>query len=494
MPAPLLQLRAVGKAFGPVSVLRDISLTLESGQVLALLGENGAGKSTLMNLIAGVDGHFRGEMQLAGSVKHFSHPTEAQNHGVVLVHQELSLIPELSAVENIVLGNEPKTRWGMLDRARATEIARRQLQRLDVELDLHQPVKTLSLGEQQVVEIARGLAREVKLLLLDEPTAALSGAEVSALFNVVKQLAAEGVGVVYISHRLEELPQVASHVAVLRNGELALHGALSSYSDSELIYAMVGDEPEKLYQPQPHTPGECVLRITQRDSEAQALHLDVHAGEIVGVAGLLGSGAETLLKHLGGITTEGNWRYTLKGEDYAPQQPREALDRGIALVTEDRKTDALVMTQTVRSNLELPQWPGRTTALCPRELESTAALLTQLAVKCTDPGQGIAELSGGNQQKVVLGRWLPLSPQLLLLIEPTRGVDIAAKAQIYQLLDTLRADGVAILITTTDLVELTTLSDRIAIARNGQLTTVLEPPEYSQARIIELSQQREQAA
>ncbi len=505
-----LQLTQVQKNFGPNQVLKGISLSLQSGQILALMGENGAGKSTLMKLISGVYADYSGEINWNGEVCHFNRPGDAEAEGIVMVHQELNLIAGLSVAENIFLGKEPKTRWGGVDFKTMEARAAQWLKALGCDINPHTPLANLRVGEQQLVEIAKALSCHARLLILDEPTAALSEAEVAQLFSVIKRLRDDGVAILYISHRLEEIFQLASHIAVLRNGELVEHCETQQLNRDQLIQHMVGRDVDEFYASAAHQQGRRLLALQQlslpslhyqqtgagRPFDLKEITLAVNAGEVLGIAGLMGAGGPELLETLFGVH---GGRYQgsilLDSDSDAPHQtpckinnPITAIRQGIAYVSDDRKRDGLLLDQSIAFNLSLTQLQqlskrGKlSTRLENRQAQQS---IRGLQIKCQSSEQLLSELSGGNQQKVVLGKWLAIKPRILLLAEPTRGVDVGAKAEIYQLLGELAQQGMGIILVSSDLPELMALSDRILVLREGESVALLEKPEFSQHRILD---------
>lgn len=486
----MLALDNISKSFGSVQVLRGISLTVEPGQILALLGENGAGKSTLMNIISGVYCDYTGSVSIAGTASRFANPREAEQHGVGMVHQELNLVEGLSVAENIFLGREPKSLLACVDFSAMQQRAQQILERLGLFVAVDKPLSSLRVGEQQLVEIARALVRETKVLILDEPTAALTQTEAEKLFTVIEQLANEGVAIVYISHRLDELFRLASHAAVLRDGQLVLFESMAQCTREQLISAMVGKDIDHFYRraAQFNNRQRLVLRaVTQASAEPafKNISFSVREGEVVGLTGLMGSGIGELLEALGGASTGLIGDVCLDEMPLRLDTPAHAIKQGVALVTDDRKRDALVLEQSIAFNLQLPSLCTQTSAFPDRH--NSAGLVSSLGIKSNGAEQLVGELSGGNQQKVVLGRWWPQHPRLLLLHEPTRGVDIGAKLSIYQLIEQAAAQGAAIIVAGTDLVELMAVCDRIAVMKAGHLVSIVEPADFSQEKLLTLA-------
>ncbi|RFU82301.1 sugar ABC transporter ATP-binding protein [Streptomyces triticagri] len=481
---PLLAMRAIAKSFPGVRALKGVDLTVHSGEVVALLGENGAGKSTLMNILAGLHSDYEGVIERDGERVDIHRPKDAARHGIGMIHQELNLVPGLSAAENILLGREPRTSRGTVDRKAMDRRAAALLAGLGLDTPPRRLVKDCRIAEQQLIEVAKALSLNVRVLVMDEPTSALADAEVQRLFTVIRELTAQGVGIVYISHRIEELEAVADSVTVLRDGSHAGHRTMADTTRAELIRLMVGRPLGELFprRPEQHSDGPVRLQIsglTRPDpSGGPALHgidLTVRSGEIVGLAGLMGAGRSELLQAVfGAYGPRVRGRFTLDGKPYHPRTPGHAIRRGLALVAEDRKEQSLVLGNTVRFNGSLAALTRYRTAWRTvsrrRERAAVAAQMTHLKVKTPSLESTVSDLSGGNQQKVVLARCLLTEPSVLLMDEPTRGIDVGAKAEIHALMDRLAAQGTAIVAVSSELPELIGMCDRILVLCEGRLT------------------------
>lgn len=475
--AARLSVRALKKSFGANAVLRGLDLELAPGEIHALVGGNGAGKSTLSKIVAGLETRDTGEVLLDGVPFAPASRAAAQAAGVVMVLQELSVLPTLTVAENLFLAALPSRR-GIVDRSRLSADARAALARVGLaSLDPEAAAGELGVGHQQLVEIAAGLAKDCRLLILDEPTAALSGAEIATLFSLLRDLRAKGTAILYISHRLDELAELADRVSVLRDGQLVATLAIAEAPRTRLIELMAG----AAFAP--------VAAVARSGSTRAALHvrglrgvtLTVNHGEIVGLGGLVGAGRTELLRAIFGAdrTSDGD---VFLGDELVPFRPastREAVARGFAFVPEDRKHHGILAPLSVRTNASLPLLPTRAAAPgwidSAGEVSAVDALLAQLQVRYADAEQPIAQLSGGNQQKVVIGRWLRRDVRVWLLDEPTRGVDVAARAGIYALLRSLAAGGAAMLVASSDYEELATLCDRVLVLSNGRLTAEFTP-------------------
>ena len=471
----VLRLEHVSKSFPGVQALDRVSFEVEAGEVHALLGENGAGKSTLIKIVSGVYQPDGGTMLIDGRPVRFATPSEAQRAGIATIYQELLLFPELSVAENIYLGHAPRTRLGTLDWRAMQAGAEALLASLEIrDLDVGRPVGTLSVGNRQRVEIAKALSQNARILIMDEPTAALAEADVLHLFRIVRLLRARGVGIVYISHRLEEVFELADRVTVLRDGALVGSRAVAATSPSELINLMVGRTIDNLFPKLAAEIGAPMLELRRLDDPPlfHAVSLAVRAGEIVGLAGLVGSGRSELAQAVFGIRPPQSGELLIDGQAVRIGSPGEARRHGIAYVPEDRGSQGLIRPMRLRENVSLAVL--RELARGPfvdRRAESALAerSIREFAIRASGPEQVVAKLSGGNQQKVVLAKWLASRPKVLIMDEPTRGIDIGAKAEIHRLMSSLAQAGLAILMISSELPEIMGMSDRILVMREGTL-------------------------
>ena len=481
----LLTMRSVSKSFPGVRALRGVDLTVHSGEVVALLGENGAGKSTLMNILAGVHADYAGSIEIDGEPVSIHSPKDATRLGIAMIHQELNLVPEMSIADNVFLGREPRTARGSIDRRAMYARTRELLDQLGLKLAPRTLVRNCKIAEQQLVEVAKALNLNLRLLVMDEPTSALADSEVHQLFAVIRDLTARGVGVVYISHRLEELAEIADSVTVLRDGAYVGHRAMAETDRAELVALMVGRPLDELFPRSSEQRSDGELRLDVRglrltpepgsgDRPLHGLDFQVRAGEIVGLAGLMGAGRTEVVEALYGAFGRVGGEMRIDGRRYRPLRPRRAIRRGIALVAEDRKAKSLVLDNTVRFNITLAAldrylrpWRFLDSR---RERADVAREITDLRVKTPNQTAIVGNLSGGNQQKVVLAKCLLTDPSLLLLDEPTRGIDVGAKAEIHALMNTLAQRGTAILVVSSELPELIGMCDRILVLCEGRLT------------------------
>jgi ribose transport system ATP-binding protein len=480
-PNPLLAMRGVVKTFGGVQALRGVDFDLQPGEVHALLGENGAGKSTLMNILSGVVEPDQGEILIDGEPARFNDPRAAQAAGVATIFQELDLVPSLDVTANLFLGRE-LTRAGVLDRAAMRREAKSRLEAIGFDMDVDQPVGELSVGRRQIVAIAKALTYASRILVMDEPTAALTAAEVERLFAVMRDIAGRGVGIVYISHRLEEVPRVADRVTVLRDGKVA--GTASPRApQSELVGLLVGRPLAELYPRRRGDFGRRVLRLEKARFRPQRqragwraprdVSLEVRAGEVVGLAGIMGAGRTELLSTLYGVGGPGAWSgiVEIQGKPASPRSVREARRAGLAFVTDDRRGGGLMLRDTVGRNLVASVLRSVSPFFLMSRVRETRLARRAIAsfdVRPPRPELAVGALSGGNQQKVVLAKEVLGEPQLLLLDEPTRGVDVGAKGEIYARIRDLAAQGVGVLVASSEMPELLGLCDRIVVLRRGR--------------------------
>ena len=480
---PLLEARALSKQFPGVRALRGVSFTLQRGEVLAVIGENGAGKSTLMKILAGVQSPDGGEILVDGQPVRIASVRAAQALGIALIHQELNLADNLDIAANIFLGREPR-RCGFIDRTRIAAEARTHLQRVGLDLPPETIVGTLPIGRQQLVEIAKALSSQARVLIMDEPSSSLSQHETETLFRVVRDLRAQGISVIYISHRLGEVQALADRVVVMRDGEKAGELARGEIEHATMVRLMVGRDLSQFYQRHPRPPGEPVLEVNRLRTPAHPrseVSFQVRRGEIVGVAGLVGAGRTELLQTLFGVTPGVGGEMRMSGQALRPRSPQTAIAAGMALVPEDRKQHGLILAMSVREN--------QRSGFLNRTAERTVARETveKLGVKTPGLEQTVQHLSGGNQQKIVLGKWLALQPRLLLLDEPTRGIDIGAKREIYRLMDQLAAEGVAVLFVSSEMEEVLGMADRVLVMHEGQLAGELARGQLSEEAVMHLA-------
>jgi len=495
-PPPLLEVRGISKQFSGVRALDHVSLTLVRGEVLAVVGENGAGKSTLMRIVAGVMQPTSGTILIEGEPVDFASVAQALRRGISLIHQELNLADNLSVAANIFLGREPH-RLGLIDKQRIDREAQKYLAMVGLDISPQTLVSTLPIGKQQLVEIAKALSTNARILIMDEPTSSLSEHESQNLFKVVGDLRKRGVSVLYISHRLHEIEQLADRVVVLRDGKFSGELPREQNQRANMVRLMVGRDVSRFYQRTPHTPGEQVATISQLRTSTfpvQQVSFQLRAGEVVGLAGLVGAGRSEFLGTLFGVTPAVGGSMQVGTLRRPPRSVREAIAAGIMLAPEDRRTAGLFLPMNVKQNLSLAslrrdQRRGALRGFLNRAAENTVAaeMIRLLRIKTASDRQIVRFLSGGNQQKVVLGKWLCLNPRLLLLDEPTRGIDVGAKEEIYKLIDDLARRGVAILFASSEMEEVIGLSDRVLVMHEGRITGELNRSELTEESIMRLA-------
>ena len=502
LAAPLLRARNISKRFGGIVALSGVRLDVHTGEVHALMGENGAGKSTLMKILSGVYPSYEGTLEVEGVPASFSSVRQAEAAGIAIIHQELNLVPELSVADNIFLGREPRLAGMLIDRRRLRGASRPLLERLGISLDPDARVGGLRVGEQQLVEIAKALSLNARVLIMDEPTSALSPAECERLFRVIRQLAASGVAIVYISHRLDEVMQLADRVSVLRDGKHVLTKPIADLSEDAIIAAMVGRDLLAADYSKPPEGGPVVLSVRDltlskphRRGWRAVLHgvsFDLHGGEILGIGGLLGAGRTEILECLFGASNGSvGGSVAVDGADVEIRSPRQARRLGLALVTEDRKMQGLHLEASITDNVALPlvsQLSRFGLRFFGRERDLAERAVTSLGIRCSGVDQAAGRLSGGNQQKVVIAKWLATQPRILLLDEPTRGIDVGAKREIYDLIFRLaREEGMAIVVVSSEMPELLLLSDRILVMAQGRQRGTLSRADATEERIMQLA-------
>lgn len=496
--SPVITVDHVSKRFGSVCALDGVSLDVLPGELHAIVGENGAGKSTLMKILAGVITDYEGRVLVRGQAVAWTGTRAAERAGVSIIHQELNLVDNLSVAANIFLGREPHNRWGWLDDTAIERESARLLEELDCRLPADRLVRELRVGDQQLVEIAKALSLSAEILIMDEPTSALSETEVARLDQVIARLRQRGVTILYISHKMDEVFRLADRISVLRDGRLVKTTPRASTTPREVTHLMVGRQIEQASHFAPRQPGAVVLEVEQlslpwaghvRRWRLHDVTFQLRRGEIVGIAGLMGAGRTELLECLFGASLEpSTGQMRLGGQVVRFRHPAEACRAGIALVTEDRKRLGLFSELNVAQNItlctlrELARWglvrPSN-------EQRQAQQMVDRLGVRTEGLSAPITSLSGGNQQKAIIGRWLLTRPRVLLLDDPTRGIDVGAKAELYVLMDQLCREGLAILLTSSELPELLTLCDRILVLSEGNLTAEFTRGQFSEQQIIE---------
>lgn len=488
MSDALLQLTGIAKSFGAVRALKGVSFDLKAGEIHALLGENGAGKSTLIKIITGAHRPDSGTIQLAGETVEKLSPASARRLGIACIYQQPALFPDLTVAENIGLRLERTKMFSRVQWAERRAEAQKLLERIGAEISPDAEIRSLSMPEQQLVEIACALGAGARIVIMDEPTASLTQKETHLLFAVVRELRKNGVGVIYISHRLEEIFQLADRVTVLRDGQSVGTNRVDEMTEPALIKMMVGREISAIYPPAETAPGEVVLSLKNLSCAAGGVSdviLEVRAGEILGLAGLVGAGRTELARTIFGITPADSGEILLCGEPIAIQSPRDAVAHGIAYVPEDRRRHGVILEMPIAQNMTMAVhrriFPG-TWLRFGAEKQLALDFIRDLSIRAFGPEAPGNSLSGGNQQKVALARWLAAKPKVLILDEPTQGVDVGAKSEIHKIIRSLAKEGLAVLMISSDLPEVLGMSDRIAVMRGGKLTAIL--PAKSEAPAV----------
>ncbi len=487
--APFLQMRGIVKTFPGVRALDGVTFDVRANEVHALVGENGAGKSTLMKILAGAQRADEGEIVVDGTVARIERPHDAERLGIGMIYQEFNLVPDLGAVENIMLGIEPR-RGLLLDRRAAAKRTAGVLTDLGITLPLDVPARRLSVAQQQLVEIAKALVREARLIVMDEPTAALTDREIDALFALIARLKSRGVAFVYISHRLEELPRIADRITVLRDGRAIETRPLAQMPRDEMIRLMVGRELDARFPDLPPVADDAPVVLDVRDlrsTRVRGVSFTVQSGEIVGLAGLVGAGRTEIVRSIAGADVPAGGSVSVDGRSIRRFSPSHGIAAGIALITEDRKAQGLVLGMSVRENTTL----AHLDAFAPRgfinrhrETEAANRFISELHIRTPSGEQLVRNLSGGNQQKVVLAKWLIGNARVFLFDEPTRGIDVGAKAEIYALMIELARHGAAIVMVSSELPEVLAMSHRICVVRDGAIQAEFSHADATPERVI----------
>jgi rhamnose transport system ATP-binding protein len=491
--APTLSLVRVSKSFGAVRALLDVTLELRAGEVHGLAGENGAGKSTVVKTFAGVHRPDSGEVRLDGAPVEFHGPADAQQAGVAVIYQEPMLFPDLSVAENIFMGRQPRGRVRRIDRRAMHAESAELFRRLGVALDPQQPARGLSIADQQVVEIAKALSRNARVLVMDEPTAALTGQEVARLFGVTRTLREHGCAVLFISHRLEEIFALCQTVTTLRDGRLIATEAVAGLTADDLVQRMVGRELDVMYPKQDAAVGgEVALKVSRltREGVFTDVSFEVRRGEIVALAGLVGAGRSEVARAVFGVDRWDGGHVEVAGRALPAASPSAAMSAGIALVPEDRRQQGLVMELSIERNIGLTQLRamrrGPLVPLVSRRVERDRAAdwAMRLRLKFARLADAVGVLSGGNQQKVVLAKWLATEPTVLIVDEPTRGIDVGTKAEVHRLLAELAAEGLAVLMISSDLPEVLGMADRILVMHEGRLAAEIPRADATEEKVM----------
>ena len=494
----LLQMKGIGKSFPGVKALEGVNLSVREGQVHALLGENGAGKSTLIKILSGAYTRDEGEIFFDGQLADIKAPADAERLGISTIYQEFNLAPNMTIAENIFLGHLP-TKGGKIDWATVRVRARELLDSLEVDLPVDTLTGTLSVAQQQMVEIAKALNRNTRILIMDEPSAVLSEKDIENLFGVVRRLQASGIGIIYISHRLKEIFELADEVTVLKDGRYVDTRQVADVGMDDLVKLMIGRDLEDVYPRRVAAPGEVVLSVSHLAQHhlARDVSFDLRAGEIIGFAGITGSGRTEVARVVFGADRATAGEMTLFGKPYVPRSPRDAINQGVALVTEDRKRQGLLLKLQVYFNTTISGLDRLTRGgvlQLKEEQNLVRKWIQNLRIKTPNAQFMVVNMSGGNQQKVILARWLSLGIKVFIMDEPTRGIDVGSKAEIYQIMSDLADQGVAIIMISSELPEVLGMSDRVMVMREGRIVKQLDRAEASEEVVMQYAVGHEEAA
>lgn len=482
----------IAKSFGTNEVLKDVNICLKPGRVHALMGENGAGKSTLMNILTGLHQADKGHITADGKEIRFHSPHEAEDYGITFIHQELNIWPNLSLLENLYMMRPKRSRWGTLDKASMRREAKQRCQELGIDLPLDKKAGDCSVGQQQIIEILRILMVNAKVVIMDEPTAALTERETATLFRIMRQLKAKNVAIVYISHRMEEVFSECDDITIMRDGHTIRSCPISDISVNEVVKDMVGRAIDDFYPERTTTPGQTLLAVNNLEPQGhfKPISFTLRKGEILGVAGLMGAGRTEIMRALFGLDKQEGGTITLNGKTITLHSPSEAIKAGIAFITEDRKSEGLLLDFSIAQNITLPTLER----ICDSPImkqsrlwDFAKKLSDKLHVKTQSISLPVSALSGGNQQKVVIAKWIGLSPSIIIMDEPTRGIDIGAKRDIYDLMNTLTDQGVSIIMVSSELPEVLGMSDRIMVIHEGAVAGIVDRKDATPESIMSLA-------
>jgi len=488
---PFIKMTGIDKSFSGNQVLTNVDIEIKHGEIHALMGENGAGKSTLVKVLTGIHPRDNGVVKLDGKEVTFTNPKEAEEKGIIVIHQELNIIPHLTVAENMFLGKElTYGKTGILNTKAMKKQTVQSLKRLGV-TNIHpdETAGNLSVGQQQMVEIARAIATDAKLIVMDEPTAALTDREIESLFKVIDSLKTQGVSIIYISHRMEEIFNICDRITILRDGQYIGTENIAETSFEEIVKMMVGRELGEQFPERDRPVGDVIFEVANlgRAGYFKDINFDIKEGEILGVAGLMGAGRSEVMEVIFGFHKKDSGSIKLNGKDLTIKHPRDAVKAGIGFITEDRKSKGLVIDASIRENIALTNLKAISSGGIisnSKENKMVIELIKRLHVRTTGGGQEVKSLSGGNQQKVVIAKWLGINPTILILDEPTRGVDVGAKKEIYSIMNELTESGVAIIMISSELPEVLGVSDRIMVMHEGKITAFLNRDEADQERIM----------
>lgn len=480
------------KSFGANKVLGGVNLHVRPGEVHALMGENGAGKSTLMNILTGIHRADAGTIMVDGKEVTFKNNKDAEEHGIAFIHQELNIWPNLSVLENLFLMNQPKTRFGTIDFKKMREMAEAKCQEIGIDLPLDEIAGECSVGQQQMTEITRSLMLDAKTVIMDEPTAALTERETDRLFEVMKKLKNKGVSIIYISHRMEEVFANCDTITVMRDGQTISSRPTEETNMDQIVGDMVGRVMSEYYPARTNVPGDEIFRVEgfTQPGVFRNISFNLRKGEILGVAGLMGAGRTEIMRAIFGVDPHESGKLYFEGKEIHIKNPRDAIRQGFGFITENRKTEGLILDFSIERNIALPSEERLAQSHVindKKEFDFSSELSKRLGVKAQDINLPASTLSGGNQQKVVIAKWVGMHPKLLILDEPTRGIDIGAKKDIYDLMNELTAKGVSIIMVSSELPEVIGMSDRILVIHEGRAAGIVEHKDATQTRIMTLA-------
>lgn len=480
------------KSFGSNKVLGGVNLHIRPGEIHALMGENGAGKSTLMNILTGIHKADEGTILVDGKEAVFRNNKDAENHGIAFIHQELNIWPNLTILENLFPTNKPKNRFGLIDFKKMRALAEEKCREIGIELPLDEVAENCSVGQQQMTEIIRSLMLDAKTVIMDEPTAALTERETDCLFDVMKQLKAKGVSIIYISHRMEEVFSNCDTITVMRDGQTISSRPTEETNMDQIVGDMVGRVMSEYYPARTNVPGDEIFRVEHftQPGVFEDISFGVRKGEIFGVAGLMGAGRTEIMRAIFGVDPHKEGKIYLQGKEITIRNPRDAIKEGFGFITENRKTEGLILDYSIEKNITLPSERHLAKGQVldsSKEFSFAEELSKKLGVKAQTIELPVSALSGGNQQKVVIAKWVGMKPKLLILDEPTRGIDIGAKKDIYDLMNELTAQGVSIIMVSSELPEVIGMSDRIMVIHEGHVAGIVDHKDATQTRIMTLA-------
>ena len=490
----ILSIHGMSKSFGRNKVLDHIELNVKPGSIMGLMGENGAGKSTMMKCLFGTYQKDEGTIILDGKEVNFSGPKDALENGVAMVHQELNQCLERSVVDNLFLGRYPKNSLGVIDEGRMKKEASDLFRKLGITVNLAQPMKKMSVSQRQMCEIAKAISYNSKVIVLDEPTSSLTAPEVAKLFKMMRQLKEQGISLIYISHKMDEIFEICDQISVLRDGSLVMTKDSKDTDMNELISAMVGRSLDNRFPPVDNTPGDTILSVqnlsTKYAPKLQNITFDVKKGEIFGLYGLVGAGRTELLETIFGIRTRAAGNVIYDGKIMNFTGPKDAMDHGFALITEERKANGLFLKADLTFNTTIANMSHYKSGIAlsnDRMVRATAEEIRIMHTKCMGPDDMIANLSGGNQQKVIFGKWLERSPNVFMMDDPTRGIDVGAKYEIYELIINMAKQGKTIIVVSSEMPEILGITNRIGVMSNGHLAGIVNTKETNQEELLRLS-------